>query len=305
MWRWERVPVSPRPALREQQVLDAVAARHRKFSPTTIEKFLHCPYQFFANATLRLQSPPVSPGERLDALLKGKIVHAAINSWHIERGDIAELLDELFDAEIEEYRVPVGFRTEAERLLMRRVLTRFASDPHLLDGWELHLERKVDMQLREDVRVTGRVDRFEVSPKGGLVVLDYKYSGSPGIAAIIQGHKDGKNVQSSIYLLALARELGHTPAGMFYWGLKDLKKPAIDGWFVDLPDWNGGEDSVQEELELRLQDSAVAVLSAVDAIRAGRIEATPDAKLCGFCDFFDVCRTRIAGEVEAEAGGEE
>jgi hypothetical protein len=62
---------------------------------------------------------------------------------------------------------------------------------------------------------------------------------------------------------------------------------------------------VQEELELRLQDSAVAVLSAVDAIRAGRIEATPDAKLCGFCDFFDVCRTRIAVEVEAEAGGGE
>ncbi len=305
MWHWERVPLPARPALREQQALDAVIAKHQRFSPTTIEKFLHCPYQFFANETLRLQSAPASPDDRLDALLKGTIVHSTIKSWHIEKGDIAELLDELFDAAIEEQRVPVGFRSEAERLLMQRVLTRFAADPHMLDGWELHLERKVDLQLREDVRITGRVDRFEVSPKGGLVVLDYKYSGSSGVDTIIQGHKDGKNVQSSIYLLALARELGLTPAGMFYWGLKALKKPAIDGWYVDLPDWKGGEDSVQEELDERLEASAAAVLSAVDGIRAGRIEATPEERTCGYCDFFDVCRTRIAVELEAEAGVDE
>ena len=301
--RWER-PTAVRATLSDAGVRDAVSKRHKRFSATGIETYLHCPYQFFAAKTLALQPAPAAPADRLDPLLLGKIAHEAIRRWQESGGTIAAIVDEVFDRALAESRIPAGYRAELERITMQRVLAQFAAQPPLLPGWEQQAERTFTIELREDVSVAGCVDRYDVSADGRVVVLDYKYSGKRRVETTIQGHKDGKNVQAAVYLLAIAREFGYTPAGMFYWALK-AGEPAIGGWYVNLPDWNYGANSTQQELDEQVEGAERAFLRAVDEIRAGRIEATPEEKICGWCDFFDVCRTRVAVDREAVAGGDE
>src|SRR5207248_10709571 len=50
-----------------------LAERHKNLSPTAIESFLQCPFQFFANKTLRLRRRPAEPRDRLDVLAQGRI----------------------------------------------------------------------------------------------------------------------------------------------------------------------------------------------------------------------------------------
>jgi len=294
----------PRPALASPGVLAEVAARRRRFSATSVESFLRCPFQFFAGQTLRLGPPPPRPEDRLDAFLKGSVVHAAIQSWHASGGDIAALVDEALDQAVEEHRAPKGYRTEFERLAMRRVLLRFAADPHLVSGWAPGYERKFELELRDDVRVAGRIDRCEVGPDGGAVVIDYKYAGPDRLKELIKGHEEGKIIQVSLYLLALVRLFGLRPAGMCYWALKVKDKPRY-GWHTGVLDLDAGEELTPQALNEMLQQAEQRILAAVDAVRAGRIEATPEEKTCQYCDYFDICRTRLTAAREAAAGGEE
>jgi hypothetical protein len=100
------------------------------------------------------------------------------------------------------------------------------------------------------------------------------------------------------------RLLGLRPAGMCYWALKVKDKPRY-GWHTGVLDVDAGEELTPEALNEMLQQAEQRILAAVDAVRAGRIEATPEAKTCQYCDYFDVCRTRLAAAREAAAGGEE
>ena len=71
-------------------------ARHTRFSPTDIETYLQCPYQFFAQRTLKLTGAPEEPWERLNALVQGNIVHRVLERSHRERKRVAEVFDEVF-----------------------------------------------------------------------------------------------------------------------------------------------------------------------------------------------------------------
>jgi RecB family exonuclease len=48
------------------------------FSPSRIESFLQCPFQFFGRHTLGLAAAPPNPKERLDPLVQGNIVHEVV-----------------------------------------------------------------------------------------------------------------------------------------------------------------------------------------------------------------------------------
>ncbi len=86
----ERAPAGPAPSRAEL---------HKRLSPTSIESFLQCPFQFFAGKTLRLRQRPPAPRDRLDMLLQGSIIHRALADWVRAPLLGVAILEQVFDEE--------------------------------------------------------------------------------------------------------------------------------------------------------------------------------------------------------------
>ena len=110
------------------ELLERLATGHRTLSPSAIERFLQCPFQFFADRSLRLRPRPAAPRDRLDMLVQGSIIHAAIAALEEMPLLGAAVFDQEFAAEIARLRIPAGYRTEAVRLEMLRNFTAFLAD---------------------------------------------------------------------------------------------------------------------------------------------------------------------------------
>ena len=78
------------PGVRSTEYLKERTAR---ISPTALETFLQCPFQYFAGRLLRLKGSPGRPGERLDFLTQGGIVHEVLATWWNTRQDIGTLFE--------------------------------------------------------------------------------------------------------------------------------------------------------------------------------------------------------------------
>ena len=62
----------------EEGLRDFLKARYASISVTSLESFLQCPFQFFAQSTLRLREVPLAPQDRLDHKMQGTVAHAAL-----------------------------------------------------------------------------------------------------------------------------------------------------------------------------------------------------------------------------------
>ncbi|MBZ5581102.1 MAG: PD-(D/E)XK nuclease family protein [Acidobacteriia bacterium] len=279
-------------------LLEVLRERTARVSPTSLESYLKCPFQYFARRTLRLAAPPARPEKRLDFLLQGSIVHETLAEWYVRRQeDIAIVFQRTFARAMENHHVPDGYRRQALRHAMLEDLRAFAAgDPWPREGFESRVEQPFAYSLGESVRVSGVIDRLDLAPGGDAYVIDYKYSGRRGAKDRLE---DETLLQAPLYFIAAEKQFGVRPAGMFYVGLKSGVVYA--GWKEassgpDLPaglpipaDW--------------LARAAERATQAVDEIRAGRAEPRPDPEICRLCDYGDVCRRSAAARrpaVEAE-----
>jgi RecB family exonuclease len=289
--------------LRSPELLDQLRTRHAQLQPTGVEDFLQCPFLFFAGRTLRLEEPPPRPEERLDALVRGSIVHQVLAEWQRAGQPVEEIFEAVFARVCADQRVPASCRTELARLRMLEDLQRFVADPPRLPGWSVHVEEEIRFDLDPETGIRGRIDRYDVSPQGAAVVFDFKYSSAQSIRDRIRGYDAGWHVQGALYLLGLEACRGYQPAGWLYWGLR--KELSAGGWHVPFAGWQRtGTACTPEELRERLDAARELSLDAARQIGAGRIEAAPaDPDKCEHCAFRDVCRVRAAGEALAAGGG--
>jgi ATP-dependent helicase/DNAse subunit B len=156
-------------------------------------------------------------------------------------------------------------------------LRTLVEDPHWAGEFETRPEQKFRFTLADDVEISGRIDRLDVTPDGSAFVIDYKYSGAQGIK---NRAADLNLLQPQLYVLAVERLFGLRAAGMFYWGLKGGIQRK--GWSEPFPPgWR--EQAIETTLRI------------AGEIRAGRVEPSPaDPGKCRFCDFRDVCRFEAA-----------
>jgi ATP-dependent helicase/nuclease subunit B len=272
-------PPSAPVEIRTSALLDEIAARSARLSPSALESYLQCPFQYFGGKLLRLKSPPPRPEERLDFMTQGTIVHAVLKEWWAARGDIAALFDELFAREAAAKRIPISYQTERARHAMLDDLLRFAeaAEPPLA---EVHTEQDFEYAL-DGVAIFGKIDRIDVAAGGRATVVDYKYSNAQNTKAKL----DNDNLlQAPLYLLAAERAFGYTPEAMFYIGLKGA---------VQRVEWPTDGDWQQRAID--------RTLGIVRDIRSGRIEVSPsDPGKCRFCDSADICRVETAAPVAIE-----
>jgi ATP-dependent helicase/DNAse subunit B len=280
-------------AIRTPSLLDFLRENSVRQSPTKLETYLQCPFQYFSLRTMRLKTAPPRPGKRLDFMTQGNIVHQVLAEWWANPQDISELFERIFAEQLEAQRIPGGYHTERLRNAMLEDLQTFTRD----DVWpraafHSRMEEKFEMPLDDAVVISGKIDRLDVDPEGNAYVIDYKYSAAQ---RVLDKPKDETLLQAPLYLMAAEKFFGLKPAGMFYIGVKGGIKYA--GWSArPLPGAAAILDAapLPEDWFARTKERTLKI---VQQIRTGRVEAAPaNVDNCRFCDARDVCRieTRAA-----------
>jgi ATP-dependent helicase/DNAse subunit B len=288
--RWDASP--PRAAaIRALALLDALRDRTAKLSPTSLEAYLQCPFQFFGRQTLHLRPAPPRPECRLDFMTQGEIVHEVLKLWYPEPRDMAEVFESVFADIAERKNIPRSYQTERLRNAMLDDLVRFAADGQWSRAiYTSEAEQPFTFVLEDGLEISGKIDRLDKDGAGRAYVIDYKYS-RPENAE--KRTEDESLLQAPLYVMAAERHFGVQPAGMFYVGLKGEVRYA--GW----------SDSGLLESKFLAADwiprAREATLEAVAGIRGGRIQASPaDAAKCRRCDYRDVCRIEMSRAALAE-----
>jgi ATP-dependent helicase/DNAse subunit B len=272
-------------------LLEYLRRRTARISPSALETFLQCPFQYFTQRMMRLKTAPPRPEERLSFIEQGNIVHEVLAEWWREPRDVAPLFEQVLARHLEAAHIPNGYHTERLRNAMLDDLKRFTSG----DAWpraafQSQSEIEFKLPLGEGLEIAGRMDRLDVAPDGRAFVLDYKYSAAQRVKDKL---KNQNLMQAPLYMLA-AQHLKARPAGMFYVGLKGGIEYA--GW---------SDDGRMDSLALPgnwLESASQRTLGIVAQIRGGRVEIAPaDRDGCRFCDAKDICRIEVAaaaGEAE-------
>jgi ATP-dependent helicase/DNAse subunit B len=284
----------PRMAIAAPALLEFLGQKTAKLSPSGLESYLQCAFQYFGTRLLRWKTAPKLPEDRLNEnyLLQGNIVHAVLAKAYAQ----PDLIEETFEAEFERVRleegIPNGYHTERLRNAMRTDLLEFAANTKWPRAeFRSETEKEFIFTLQPGLELSGRIDRIDVAPDGKAYVVDYKYSAAQRTKA---RRKDENLLQAPLYFLAAKEAFGVEPDGVFYVGMKGGVEYV--GW-----SHSGFLESERIPADWVSRAQARTVQAALE-IRAGRIEVLPSNPAhCRFCDCRDVCRVPTGHVAALEA----
>jgi len=214
--------------------------------------------------------------------------------WKIDREIRKILLDQvlLYELEIQEKAAPhnvvpayfeVGFGMKSG-----------LRDPHS-SAQPLQLSRSTFVG-EESIRVSGQIDRVDVSADKTAIAYDYKLS----LGSSLEDIRSGRSLQLPIYLEALERLIlpDHALAGGGYYvirgGTDRRNKGLHRAEAVKYSGISGRVNSVvaDEEWERIRAEALAKIWEFLDRMRAGDFSVNPSEKkkTCRFCDFAAVCR---------------
>jgi ATP-dependent helicase/DNAse subunit B len=272
------------PGLRAPELLHELRARTASVSPTALEDYLQCAFQYFGRRMLRLTTAPPRPDRRLDFMTQGNIIHQVLRLWYEAPQDVVALFGRVFAEKLEEERIPRGYHVERLRNSMLDDLKAFVADRQWpRQGWHSRLEQSFGFALDDGLEIRGKMDRLDVADDGRAYVFDYKYS----TAQSTKGRRESELLlQAPLYFMAAERCFGARPEGMFYIGVK--AGVAYHGWSAaGLLD----ADPLPEDW---IETATERTLRAVAEIRGGRVEVAPaDAGKCRLCECRDICRVSV------------
>ncbi len=274
------------------------------YAVSAVERYLSCPFRYFASAVLRLGDEPddeVVLGPRSRGRFVHDVLRAFFERWQDEDGGAVDVESfprarALAAAVAEERLKELPPRDRAvERVLLLgspagagvldRLLMLEADRPGRV--LERLLEVRLDGVHRLDgeagprpVRLRGTADRIDLIEGGRLRVIDYKTGRAPDRARSLQLPVYGRCAEE-----ALAGRRGGE------WRLAEAGYVAF------------GEARTWVPLDRR-QDLAAAsaegqrrFLETVDGIEAGRFPVRPaEPYRCTFCDYPTVCRKDYVGD---------
>lgn len=270
-----------------------------RYSVTAVERYLQCPFQYFAASVLRLTEEPEDEAglpSRDAGVFVHDVLHACYAAWQA-RGRVRITADDLPEARVLFQsvaeraldRLPAGDRPfERLRLfgsavasgLLEKVLRADVEAFGDLVSRELEVEIDGHITLPADddqrvVAIRGRVDRVDRTADGGIRVIDYKSGRRP------QQH----GLQPAVYALSLIERdaaLGRTSsvAASGYVALRE-----VSPWAPTVKD---GDDAAEDAR--RFGDAVAGIESGAFPVRPASIFR------CRFCEFGSVCRKDYLGD---------
>lgn len=289
------------------------------FSPSQLETYLNCPYQFFARHVLHLKAPEERDELDEDLTERGSRLHDILEIFErraLEAGD-GLTVEEIVDAALAEARasepdglseLDQGLRQIEFEQIGRIVVQYVRQRAEYVDGSSAppvpeHLEYGFGDDGAEHpvftievgsevVKLRGwidRVDRVETEAGPRFRVIDYK-SGKPPSGKDVT---EGRMLQLPLYAMAVERLLyegsAAGPLDVGYWGLKKEGYKAI---------------VFKEEWEETKRATAERVLEVIHRMRSGEFVIAPRKEHCEtYCEYRSVCRirqVRAAGKAREE-----
>jgi len=272
------------------------------FSPSSLLRYLECPYRFYLEKVCRLRESPW-PSDELPAWLKGDVFHAAVRSLyescpHDELFRDADTHSRLLADRVnavaldwDPYRlVPVNvfaLRTWVDKL------KAFSETEVALfrEGWRIAgMEQEVSAELGGGYRLKGKIDRVD-HRDGWARIVDYKTGSLPTKKAcrLSTGRAGFTGIQLPSYaLLASASGLA--------------REERIEGhYFYDLRDTCGLVNRYDEftpgECRNYLREFEVFLRTLLDEIHdpAVPFRHTDNPANCAYCPLDLVCRVGESG----------
>jgi RecB family exonuclease len=275
--------------------------RLARVSVSRVDRYLKCPFQFFASDVLGLEEEP-DDAELPPPWERGRLLHAIFESFfrlwqrrghrEIAPAQMAEaraLLVEVCEralasmpADEAALERPRLYGSAVSAGIVDRVLALEAERPAAIERRLVEYELDASFAFRapanappRDVRLRAKVDRVDLLEGGAFRVIDYK-------SKLVPDPK--RSVQLQVYTSAVGQQLRRSGdprqvSEAFYLSLEGEKavKPLRPGRGQAL-------DDVLSEAEQRM-------VQTIDDMTAGHFPAWPVPRsLCGQCRFEAVCR---------------
>jgi ATP-dependent helicase/nuclease subunit B len=305
------------------------APERAALSPSQLESFAFCPFQFFQRYVLDVR--PIAEPDELgeDRVRRGSLLHRALEEYHgravatereITTEAVREELDAILNAlwsereppasdveaglrEIERRRVARLARRYAEQLACylsaaprpRRTLVEVAFGKPDARHAALTLSDGPDSVA---IRLQGVIDRIDLieTPQGTRFrVIDYKTGPCPSRKDVENGHA----LQLPLYALAAEQVIfpdqDLRPLDAAYWAIADVGFRKILAMQGEAEGKAGDADTWPQ-----LRDALVRrVLAALRRIRGGHFVVRPRTEDCErSCDYLTTCRIRQVRPIE-------
>ncbi len=305
--------------------------RKLNVSISTVERWFACPYSYFLQAGLKVRENRTP--ER-DASTIGSASHAVLDQSikkygkkyaQISKEEISSILDPYFDALYASHpEEKTSFEITRERMIESLQLSlSFLADMETTTSFvPTDTEMHFDKEIVPGITLHGIIDRIDTCHEM-IRVLDYKSSEHSLSEKKI---KAGLQLQLLSYLVILAKQSRKTPAGAYYFCLKEdsfsipalkpdkkeIQEAVLDeetfrnefrrtrrlkGWtFADRQtelDENG--DHIVSLNSLYDWDAVEQCISELyeyfrKHLEAGDISLSPDENACLFCPYRSICR---------------
>ena len=267
---------------RDEDVLKALAARfgpERPISVTRLEAYRTCPYLFYLENILGLETPE-EPRYDIDARQWGLVVHRVMEKLYaggsLPVEQVHDAAMKALDATLTEVELPVFWQEVTRRVFANMLPDLVRCEAELREGGfqPQKTELSLNGNLAKDIAVRGRFDRVDANATA-FRVLDYK-TGRPGNftpKAVI----DGTHVQLPLY--AWLYRQGKPGLAIDNFGVYSLREPDVI--------WFARRKYTVDELVKAAVENAVAI---VKSIRKGEFPALPaDDRVCEYCNLGHTC----------------
>jgi ATP-dependent helicase/nuclease subunit B len=289
-------------------------------SPTALELYARCPFQYFARQVLGLEQleipeeviePSVAEAGKLGHDILKATYQVLIDAGHFTNDSSLIDVDDVLSAASQdtftkyETKHPVGYPLlwasfcEGLTELTRAILHADLEDLRQSGYTPVELELGITGQLADDwpevirgLAIRGRIDRLDVDrTRNRLRIVDYKFKRSSSATA---AEKDldtaalrGEKLQPPIYSL-----LGK------YWAEaneREIRKPQIEAsLFYIAPGWSDGplvrKTFSAVTLASKVGEEIIKTIAELVAgIRAGRFFMQP-GHYCKYCEVAEICR---------------
>ncbi len=267
---------------RDPDVIKALAARfgpERPISVTRLEAYRTCPYLFYLENILGLETPE-EPRYDIDARQWGLVVHRVMEKLYASGSlpveQVHDAAMKALDATLAEVELPVFWQEVTRRVFANLLPDLVRCETELREGGFKPQKTEVSLpgNLAKDIAVRGRFDRVDSSATA-FRVLDYKTgrTGNFTPKAVI----DGTHVQLPLY--AWLYQQAKPELAIDNFGVYALREPDVI--------WFARRKYTVDELVKAALANAVAI---VKSIREGEFPALPaDDRICEYCNLGHTC----------------
>ena len=287
----------------------------RGISPTGLEAYARCPFQYFSAQVLDLDAMRQTVSMELSPPAMGQLCHDALRLCYevlIRQGWVAAASsDSVITTEVTRavtqafaayamthgtgYALTWQLAQETVRHLVEATV-RFDREAAATSGFipvECEIDAKGVLQdgtTGDAIALRGRWDRLDRHPlSGALRVIDYKYRANDRVEAkdrqLLQAAVRAQRLQPALYALMAVAESGdqaHSlqPEQVEFLYLLPQGMPAVERASFAASCWQGASGPMLSR--------TMQVL--LDGIRSGRHFIVPDAAHCDYCEFATACR---------------